>query len=309
LPPGRDIFQEAGVTGSHLGFVGVGRMGGLMAGRLLDAGHTITAFDVSEAALAPLVARGVRRAGSPAEVASAAELVFASLPTPPIVQQAALGEQGLIKGDKIKIFVDVSTTGPRVAGVVAKGLAERGIVAVDAPVSGGLAGARNGTLAVMVSCPQATYAEIEGVLKNFGKLFFVGEKPGLAQTMKLANNLLAACALAISSEAIVMGVKAGLDPKTMIDVINVSSGRNSATQDKFPRAVLPRTFDFGFATGLSYKDVCLCLDEAEGLGVPMIVGSAVRQLLAVTNALYGPDSDFTSICRSVEQWAKVEVRG
>jgi 3-hydroxyisobutyrate dehydrogenase-like beta-hydroxyacid dehydrogenase len=106
-----------------------------------------------------------------------------------------------------------------------------------------------------------------------------------------------------------MGAKAGLDAQTMIDVINVSSGRNSAIQDKFPRAILPRTFDFGFATGLSYKDVALCLDEAEALGVPMIVGSAVRQLLAVTNALYGPDSDFTSICKSVEQWAKVEVRG
>jgi 3-hydroxyisobutyrate dehydrogenase-like beta-hydroxyacid dehydrogenase len=192
---------------------------------------------------------------------------------------------------------------------VAQGLAEKNIVAVDAPVSGGLAGARNGTLAVMVSCPKPTYTEIESTLKNFGKLFFIGEKPGAAQTMKLANNLLAACALAISSEAMVMGAKAGLDAQTMLDVINVSSGRNSATQDKFPKSVLPRTFDFGFATGLSYKDVCLCLDEAESLGVPMIVGSAVRQLLAVTNALYGPDSDFTSICKSVEQWAKVEVCG
>ena len=161
----------------------------------------------------------------------------------------------------------------------------------------------------MVSCPRSVYDTLEPILKNFGKLFFIGEQPGMAQTMKLANNLLAACALAISSEAMVMGAKAGLDAKTMIDVINVSSGRNSATQDKFPRAILPRTFDFGFATGLSYKDVCLCLDEAEALGVPMIVGSAVRQLLAVTNALYGPDSDFTSICKSVEQWAKVEVRG
>jgi 3-hydroxyisobutyrate dehydrogenase-like beta-hydroxyacid dehydrogenase len=127
--------------------------------------------------------------------------------------------------------------------------------------------------------------------------------------MKLANNLLAAAALAISSEAIVMGVKAGLDPKLMVEVINAGSGRNSATQDKFPRAVLPRTFDFGFATGLSYKDVRLCVDEAEALGVPMVVGSAVRQLLAVTNATFGAESDFTNVVRTVEQWAGVEVRG
>jgi 3-hydroxyisobutyrate dehydrogenase-like beta-hydroxyacid dehydrogenase len=297
------------VTGKHFGFIGVGRMGGHMAVRLLEAGHTLSIFDTSEAALAPLVARGCHRAGSAAAVASEAEIVFASLPTPAIVERAALGEDGAIKGSKIKTFVDMSTSGPRAAQRVAQGLAEKNIVAVDAPVSGGLAGARNGTLAVMVSCPKPTYTEIESTLKNFGKLFFIGEKPGAAQTMKLANNLLAACALAISSEAMVMGAKAGLDAQTMLDVINVSSGRNSATQDKFPKSVLPRTFDFGFATGLSYKDVCLCLDEAESLGVPMIVGSAVRQLLAVTNALYGPDSDFTSICKSVEQWAKVEVCG
>ena len=129
------------------------------------------------------------------------------------------------------------------------------------------------------------------------------------QTMKLANNLLAAAALAVTSEAMVMGVKAGLDPKVMIDVINLGSGRNSASQDKFPRAILPGTFDFGFHTGLSYKDVRLCIDEAETLGVPMVVGAAVRELLAVTNAMYGAESDFTSICRVLESWAGVEVRG
>lgn len=297
------------MAGSHFGFIGVGRMGGLMAGRLLDAGHSLTIFDTNAAAVAALAERGAKPVNSPAGVGEAAEIVFASLPTPAIVQNVALGESGLIRGGKVKTFIDVSTTGPRVAAAVAKGLAEKNIIAVDAPVSGGLAGARNGTLAVMVSCPRAVYDGLEPILKNFGKLFFIGEKAGMAQTMKLANNLLAAAALAITSEAMVMGAKAGLDAKTMIDVINVSSGRNSATQDKFPRSVLPRTFDFGFATGLSYKDVSLCLDEAEALGVPMVVGSAVRQLLAVTNALYGPDSDFTSICKSVEQWAKVEVKG
>lgn len=104
-----------------------------------------------------------------------------------------------------------------------------------------------------------------------------------------------------------MGVKAGLDPNLMCEVINASSGRNSATQDKFPRAVIPRTFDFGFTTGLSLKDVRLCLEEAEAMGIPMPVGSAVRQMLAITAALYGPDSDFTSIAKTVENWAKVEI--
>ena len=157
--------------------------------------------------------------------------------------------------------------------------------------------------------PRASFEIAEPLLKNFGKLFFVGEKAGLAQVAKLGNNLLAAAALVISSEALVMGVKAGIDPKIMLDIINAGSGRNSATQDKFPRSILPGTFDFGFATGLSYKDVRLCVDEAENMGVPMVVGAAVRQMLAVTNAKFGPTSDFTSITRVLEEWAGVEVRG
>jgi 3-hydroxyisobutyrate dehydrogenase-like beta-hydroxyacid dehydrogenase len=161
----------------------------------------------------------------------------------------------------------------------------------------------------MVSCPKATLQLIRPILETFGKVFFVGERPGLAQVAKLGNNLLAAAALVISSEALAMGVKAGLDPKVMIEIINAGSGRNSATQDKFPRAILPGTFDFGFATGLSYKDVRLCVDEAEVLGVPMILGAVVRQMLAVTNAKFGADSDFTSIAKVVEEWAGVEIRG
>jgi 3-hydroxyisobutyrate dehydrogenase-like beta-hydroxyacid dehydrogenase len=195
------------------------------------------------------------------------------------------------------------------AGRVSKGLEGRGIAWIDAPVSGGIAGAKGGTLAVMASGPKEAFARVEPLLKVFGKVFFVGEKAGLGQVAKLANNLLAAAALAVSSEAMVMGVKAGIDPKVLLDIINAGSGRNSATQDKFPRSVLPRTFDFGFATGLSYKDVRLCIDEAESMGVPMVVGAAVRQMLAVTNAKYGAASDFTSMTRVIEEWAGVEVRG
>jgi len=294
---------------THLGFIGIGRMGGPMATRLLDAGHQLSVFDRSEAALTPVVARGARRAASAAEVASQAEIVLASLPTPDIVRAMALGEGGVIHGTVVKTFVDLSTTGPRVAAMVAAGLGARGIVAVDAPVSGGVLGARNGTLAVMASGPRAAFDALLPILACFGKPFFVGEGAGMAQTMKLVNNLLAACSLAITAEGVVMGVKAGLDPKVMIDILNVSTGRSSATQDKFPRAVLPRTFDMGFATGLSHKDVRLCLEEADALGVPMIVGSAVRQILAITSARHGPDSDFTSMVKTIEEWAGVEVGG
>ena len=290
------------------GFVGVGRMGGLMSTRLLNDGHKVVVYDVSEEIVAALEKKGAQRGVSAADVASKAEVVFLSLPNPEIVQRAALDAGGVIEGSKVKRVVDFSTIGPRTAGIVAKALVARNIVYVDAPVSGGLKGAREGTLAVMVSCPKAVFSEIEAILKTFGKPFHLGETAGQAQTMKLANNLLAAAAIALTSEAMVMGVKAGLNPKVMLDVINAGSGRNSASQDKFPKSILPGTFDFGFATGLSYKDVRLCIDEAEALGVPMVCGAAVRQMLAVTNAMYGPDSDFTSMCRVIETWAGVEVR-
>jgi 3-hydroxyisobutyrate dehydrogenase-like beta-hydroxyacid dehydrogenase len=292
-----------------LGFVGLGQMGSRMAARLLDAGYSLVVCDRVDAAVAPLVARGARRAATPMEVADLSDVVLGSLPTPDVVRAVGIGPDGVLQGQRARRFIDLSTTGPRIAQQVAAAFTEQGRVAIDAPVSGGITGAEKGTLAIMVSGPRDAFDEIEPILRIMGKPFFCGEKPGQAQVMKLCNNLLAAAALAISSEAIVMGVKAGLDPALMCEVINVSSGRNSATQDKFPRAILPRTFDFGFATGLSHKDVRLCVDEAEAMGVPMVVGSAVRQMLAVTSASFGAESDFTSIVKVVEQWAGVEVRG
>jgi 3-hydroxyisobutyrate dehydrogenase-like beta-hydroxyacid dehydrogenase len=293
----------------NIGFVGVGRMGGRMARRLLQAGYGLTIHDTTDAAVEPLVALGARRVDSAAAVASTAEIVLASLPTPPIVETVALGPRGIIEGGRVKVFVDMSTTGATYAKRVAEGLAAKGIVAVDAPVSGGIAGAERGTVAVMVSCSDEIFGRLKPVLDHIGKVFHVGTRPGLGQTMKLLNNLLSATAMAISSEAVVMGVKAGLDPKMVIDVINSGSGRNTATQDKIPRCVIPRTFDFGFAIGLLNKDVRLCLQEADALGVPMVVGSAVRQLLSIATASEGPDADMTELVKPVEKWAGVRVGG
>jgi 3-hydroxyisobutyrate dehydrogenase-like beta-hydroxyacid dehydrogenase len=292
-----------------IGFVGIGRMGSPMAARLLDAGHELVVHDVQREATTPLAARGATVASSPAEVASSADIVLTSLPTPDIAKAVALGPDGIIAGNRARIMVDLSTTGPGAARQIAEGLRSKNITLVDSPVSGGIKGAVNGSLAVMVSCPKQTYEMVEPILKTFGRLFFAGEAPGVAQTAKLANNLMAAAAIVITSEAVAMGVKGGVNAKVLIDIINASTGRNSASQDKFPRAVLPGTFDFGFTTGLSYKDVRLCVDEAEAMGVPMVCGAVVRQMLAITNAKYGPTSDFTSIARVVEEWAGVEMRG
>ena len=293
----------------NIGFIGVGRMGVRMARRLIDAGHALNIYDTSAEAMAPLVAAGATRADSPAAVASAAEIVFASVPTPPIVLGVALGPKGVIEGSRVKIFIDTSTTGATVERAVAEGLAAKGIRIVDAPVSGGISGAEKGTLAVMVSCSEETLARVKPVLEVLGKIFFVGTQPGQGQTMKLLNNLLSATAMAITSEAVAMGVKAGLDPSLVIDVFNAGTARNSATQDKVKQHVISRTFSYGFGIGLLNKDIRLCMAEADNFGVPMVVGSAVRQLLSIATQAEGFDADMTAMARTVEKFAGVQIGG
>ncbi|HZA50024.1 MAG TPA: NAD(P)-dependent oxidoreductase [Myxococcaceae bacterium] len=293
----------------HLGFIGLGNMGRPMASRLIDAGYRLTVFDLRREAVDALRAKGAQAAASPAEVASAADTVLLSLPTPAIVREVALGENGVARGKTAKTLVDLSTTGARMAQEIAAALASQGIAAVDAPVSGGVAGAIKGTLAVMVACPRPRFTELEPTLKHLGKVFFIGERPGMGQTMKLANNLLSATALAATSEALVFGVKSGLDAQTMIDVLNAGSGRNSATQDKFPRAILPRTFDFGFTAGLMYKDLKLCMEEAEAAGVPMWIANAVRHIWFQLCNEVGGEQDMTRIVQLIEGWAGVQVKG
>ncbi len=292
-----------------LGFIGIGNMGLPMALRLIDRGYGLAVFDIREDAVAPLVARGARAAKSPADVASEVQTVLVSLPTPDVVQEVALGSNGIVKGSAVRVYVDLSTTGPQVAQLVANVLEEKGVSVLDAPVSGGVTGAEKGTLTVMVSGPMSVFEGVTPVLESIGEnLIYVGERPGLAQIMKLVNNLLNATALAASSEAFVLGVKAGLDPEIMLRVINASTGRNSATEDKFPRSILPRTFDWGFKTDFIYKDLKLCLEQAETLGVPMWVGNAVRQLWAYAVSQGGGPRDFTTIIQYIESWAGVEVR-
>jgi 3-hydroxyisobutyrate dehydrogenase-like beta-hydroxyacid dehydrogenase len=290
----------------RIAFIGVGRMGSGMASRLLAAGHAVTVYDPQAAAVQALVARGARGAASISEAAAGCTVVMASLPTPAIVKAAA-AEIATTAG--VEVFVDLSTSGTAAAQALAAVLGPRGIASIDAPVSGGVTGAANGKLTLMASGPLAAIERVRPLLECFGKLFVVGERPGLGQTVKLANNLMSAASLAIASEAMAMGVKAGVDPAVMLDIINASSGRNSATQDKIPRHVLNRKFDFGFANALSFKDVRLCVDEAEALGVPMVVGAAVRQMLSITNNLYGPDADVTDMVRVLETWSGCQIGG
>jgi 3-hydroxyisobutyrate dehydrogenase-like beta-hydroxyacid dehydrogenase len=292
-----------------IGFIGLGKMGFPMARRLIDAKHRLIVFDQRKEAVDKLAALGAHAASSPKDVADRTENVMASLPSLQASLEVATGAGGVIEGRRVKRFVDLSTVGSHMALRIHDVLAKRNIVQLDSPVSGGVGGAEKGTLAVMVSGPKADFEVVKPALSVIGNVFFIGEKPGSAQTMKLANNLLSATAVVATSEAVVMGVKAGLDPKVMIDVINAGSGLNTASRDKFPRSILPRTFDFGFATGLMVKDVRLCLEEARALGLSMEVAEAVGRLWEVVIREMGPESDFTSAIKPIENAAGVVVGG
>jgi 3-hydroxyisobutyrate dehydrogenase-like beta-hydroxyacid dehydrogenase len=290
-----------------IGFVGLGQMGAPMSRRLRAAGHELVLHDVRSETVAALVAEGAEAAGSPAEVAERAEVVLVSLPTPQVVREVALGSDGLVHGSAMRTYVDLSTTGRTVAAEVAALLAERGITTLDAPVSGGVRGAINGTLAVMVAGPATELERVRGLLEVFGRVFHVGERPGLGQLMKLANNFLSATAIAATAEAIVLGVKGGLDPATMLEVINASTGRNTASDDKFPRQILTGNYAAGFTTGLLTKDLGLCAAAAEALGVPMPVAVAVYVQWQRAVAELGPDADITRIAALVERAAGTRI--
>ena len=291
----------------EIGFIGLGNMGLPMARRLIEAKHQLVVFDTRKEAVDALVGIGAQAATSPKDIADRTETVMASLPSLQASLEVATGANGVIEGKKVKRFVDLSTVGSQMAVKIHDILAKKNIMQVVSPVSGGVTGAEKGTLAVMVSGTKADYEAIKPALEVIGKVFFIGTRPGSGQTMKLANNFLSATAMVATSEAVVMGVKSGLDPKVMIDVINSGSGMNTASRDKFPRAVLPRSFDFGFATGLMVKDVRLCLEEMRALGLSMEVAEAVGRLWEVVIRDMGAESDFTCAIQPIEQAAGVVV--
>ena len=296
------------MTKQKLGFIGIGDMGGPMAGRLLDAGFPLMIFDVRDEATAPLAARGAEIAASPKAVADAVDTIIVSLPTPDVVRHVALGPDGIIHGAKVRKYVDLSTTGAVMAKEVAATLSAKNIDCLDAPVSGGSRGAEAGTLALMVSGPKTLYDELVPVFEAIGKnLFYLGDAPGLGQTMKLTNNYLSATANIATAEAMVMGVKAGLDPAIMVDVFNASSGRNDSTMNKVPNSILNRRFDKSMKQRLLYKDVKLCMAEAEAMDVPMWLGNSVKQVLAFAISQGSGDEASVALIKYNEQWTGVTV--
>jgi len=291
---------------AEIGFIGLGRMGLPMARNLLKAGYAVHIFDASEAAMTAAKDSGATPADSVKALADRVETICLSLPTPAIVESVLLE---LREGSMVRRVIDLSTIGIRAARRAQEIVSARGIEWIEAPVSGGVTGATAGTLTLMVSCPLAARTQVEPLFQPLGKVLYAGEAPGLAQAAKLANNMLSAAALVASSEALSMATKAGVDPAVALEIINASSGRNTATTHKIPNEVLTRRFQVGFANKLSHKDVTLCIEEAASMGIPMPVSVAIREMLAITTATFGDNADISDVARVMEQWAGITIGG
>jgi len=290
-----------------LGFIGVGMIGTHMASRLMDADYDLVVYDIDPAKLKPFKDRGATVAKNPCDVADIVETVLVSLPMPAVVKDVALGENGIHVGKKIKTYIDLSTTGAVVATEVAEGLEEKGIICIDCPVSGGMKGAIEGTLSLMLSGDKETANMLEPIFDVLGTKFFLGEARGLGQTMKCSNNYVSAALAMAITEVLTVGKLSGLDPAQMLDVMNAGAARSWASEIKFPK-LIKDGYSANMATKLLLKDVSLYMDQAESLGMPALAGSVVKNYFTLGVIKGLGDEPSTSMIKIMEEWAGIRVR-
>lgn len=293
----------------RIGFVGVGNMGGPMAGHVIGAGHDVGVFDLRADLVEPLVDAGGRRAGSVAEVADGAEAVMLSLPTPSDVEEVVTGDDGLFTSLGFgTAIVDLTTSSPTVSRELSRQGAERGIAFLDAPVSGGVYGARKGTLAVMVGGPEDVFQTYESVLQTFAAKVVRCGDVGAGNVVKIVNNMLAFINMMGVTEALLLGVRAGVDPTVLRDVVQASSGA-SFVWDSGTRAILRDRLAPSFTTTLGCKDIGLAVDLARELDVPIPMGAHTASLLTDYRDNGFADEDLLATVRALEEQADFVVRG
>ncbi len=277
---------------ASLGFVGLGQMGSPMATNLATLALPLHVYDAAGTDLrAP---EGAIAESSLEDVAHNAETIFLSLPDGPIGLSVvrdicAMGDR------RTTVIVDLSTVGPEAARKAGGICQQAGLIYVDAPVSGGAVGAKAGTITVMWAGPNSQLTRHQEIMDSFSKnQFHVGDEPGQGQALKILNNFLSATAMAATSEAMLFGLSQGLDMKTMLDVVNVSTGQNTASRDKFPERVLTGTFDAGFKSSLLAKDVKLYLENTALAKTPNRVGNTIGEIWSDCDRAR-PGSDFTRV--------------
>lgn len=288
-----------------IGFVGLGHMGTAMALRLLQAGFQLVVHDTNPLNTRALAAAGARAAADSADVGNSCGMVFLCLPSPAASSEVCRAMAGT---RALRLVVETSTVGPQAIAEL-QALLGSAVSVLDAPVSGGPSGAAAGTLAVMYAGTPSSIASARQALEAIaGRSFHVGDSPGLAQVCKLVNNAISAAGMIAACEALLVGVKAGLHAQTLVDAVNASSGRNAATQDKFPRAILPGTFDYGGPLGLMLKDLTLFNQQAEALGVQNTMAPTTLAAWEEAVRRSGPQADYSEVIRHMETDSGVEVR-
>lgn len=281
--------------GARIGFIGLGNMGLPMARRLAEGGYAVQGYDVSARARDAMAQLGVV-ADSPADAARGAAAVVLMLPSSVVVDHVVREERLL---DAAGLLIDMGSSDPLCTRALASEAAARGAVLVDAPVSGGVAGARAGTLTIMFGGDAATADACRPLLGRLGEPIVHVGPVGAGHAVKALNNLLSATSLLATSEAVAIGRRFGLDPGVMIDAINASSGRSGSSEQKFPRFVLPGNYASGFALRLMAKDASIALSLGRSLGVAASVSDVAARLWAEASAALPPDADHTEIARWV----------
>ncbi|HIC90430.1 MAG TPA: 2-hydroxy-3-oxopropionate reductase [Anaerolineae bacterium] len=290
-----------------IGFIGLGIMGKPMARNLLAAGYSLVVHNRSREPVQELVAAGAAEAFSPREVAARSQVIITMLPDSPDVALVVAGPDGVLEGVTAgDVIIDMSTIAPTVAQELAKKAAAQGVHMLDAPVSGGDIGAQQGTLSIMVGGDEEVFQSCLPIFQVMGKnVVHVGDS-GAGQIVKACNQIVVAGTLAVVSEALVLGTKAGVDPAKIVEAIQGGAARCWALEVRAPR-VIQRVFDPGFKSKLHYKDLNIVQDTGRAFGVPLPVTSIVHELFAAMQVAGRGELDHSAIITVLEDLAGIEV--
>ena len=289
-----------------IGMIGLGAMGLPISKRILEAFGTLSVYDISPEAVTQMASKGAIGCRTVTDVAMEADIVLCSLPNAAIVQ-GILEEILNAQNTRVKLMADLSSVAPASARSFAELAAKKGIVYLDCPVSGGVGGAENGTLTIMVGGPADALEQLTPVFECIGKkVYHVGDV-GAGSGIKMINNYMLGCNMATAAEALVLGKKIGLDVQTMQDIIQSSSGRSFIIENKLPNFIMKRNFSGGFAVDLQYKDLGLAYESAKGFNMPIPMGSTAMQIMDAARAKGYGKQDITSLVKIWEELMDVEI--
>lgn len=294
---------------ARIGFIGLGIMGGRMAATLARAGHPLAVHDIEPARVGVLAAAGATACASPKEVAGRSDIVFSSLPLPATVRSVYLGPDGVLEGVRSgMVLVDTSTVDPETTRAVSTAAAAHGVHHLDAPVSGGWREAETGALVIIAGGDRQAFDRVRDVLAVLGPAVHHAGPSGAGNVVKLVNNVMSMGNVLVAAEAFVLGVRAGMEPQRLLEILRTSAGRSYHFEKRFPN-ILARNFAPGFTVDLARKDLGLAVDMARSHDVPVPATSLLQQLYNACAALGEGPSDFAAIIKLFESWARIEVKG